>query len=297
LALMASAAQLIGVTKRFGATVALDGVTLDLAAGEILGFLGPNGAGKSTALRVLLGLLRPDAGRAVVAGFPAGSPEARARVAYVPGDVALWPRLTGAETLALLGSLHGSVDVAYRDELVERFQLDPSKRVRAYSRGNRQKVALIAAFAARAEVLLLDEPTSGLDPLMERVFRGCMGAARERGQSVLLSSHLLSEVEHLCRRVAMIRRGRLVQVAEIEDLRRHARAVYEVAGEVGELAGVPGVESVERTDDGVRVTLTGAPGPLLAALAAARVTAVRTREASLEEIFLTYYDGGGGAPS
>ena len=266
-------------------------VSLDLVvdAGEVVGFLGPNGAGKSTTLRMLLGLLRPTTGTASIRGHRAGSPEARADVAYVAGDVALWPQLTGAETIELLTSLHGSCDARYRDELVERFDLDPSRRVRAYSRGNRQKVALIAALATRAPVLLLDEPTSGLDPLMELVFRECVLEAGARGQAVLLSSHLLAEVEHLCQRVAMIREGHLVRVAHVEELRALVDVQFEITGDVGDLTGVAGVSEVTPLLDGVRVRVHGSPGPLLAALATRPVSALRTREASLEEIFLSFY--------
>jgi ABC-2 type transport system ATP-binding protein len=279
------------LVKDYGTTRAVDHVTLSLHAGEVLGFLGPNGAGKSTTLRLALGLLRPTAGTISVMGHAAGSPAARTKVAYVPGDVSLWPQLTGEDTLTLLASLHGSGDAAYTKELVERFELDTRKRMRAYSKGNRQKVALIAAFATRADVLLLDEPTSGLDPLMERVFRECIVEARERGQAIFLSSHMLSEVEHLCGRVAMIRSGKLFTVADVADLQSRVGVEFDVTGDVGDLSGVAGVTRVEALPDGVRVTVAGAPNAFFAALAASRVTAVHGREASLEEIFLNFYDG------
>jgi ABC-2 type transport system ATP-binding protein len=278
------------LVKDYGATRAVDHVTLGLRPGEVVGFLGPNGAGKSTTLRLALGLLRPTSGGVRVLGHPAGSDQARAHVAYVPGDVALWPQLTGADTLTLLASLHGSTDGAYASELVERFELDPRKRMRAYSKGNRQKVALIGAFATRADVLLLDEPTSGLDPLMERVFRECVVEARERGQAILLSSHMLSEVEHLCSRVAMIRDGKLVRVADVEELQARVGVEFDVTGDVGDLRSVPGVAACEVLPDGVRVRVVGSPVAFFAALAASHVTAVHGREASLEEIFLSYYD-------
>ncbi len=278
------------LVKDYGSTRAVDHVSLTLPPGEVLGFLGPNGAGKSTTLRLALGLLRPTSGSITVLGHPAGSPAARARVAYVPGDVSLWPQLTGADTLTLLASLHGSTDAAYTAELVERFELNPRKRMRAYSKGNRQKVALIAAFSTRADLLLLDEPTSGLDPLMERVFRECVVEARERGQAILLSSHMLSEVEHLCSRVAMIRSGKLFTVADVAELQSRVGVEFDVTGEVGDLAGVAGVTRVETLPDGVRVTVAGAPGAFFAALADGRVTKVQGREASLEEIFLNFYD-------
>ncbi len=278
------------LVKDYGATRAVDHVTLALEPGEVVGFLGPNGAGKSTTLRLSLGLLRPTSGTVQILGYRAGSDEARAHVAYVAGDVSLWPQLTGADTLTLLASLHGSTDAAYTEQLVERFELDTSKRVRAYSKGNRQKVALIGAFATRAEVLLLDEPTSGLDPLMERVFRECVVEARDRGQAILLSSHMLSEVEHLCSRVAMIRSGQLVAVADVAQLQAHVGVEFDVIGDAGDLSVVPGVTRVETLPDGVRVRVVGAPGAFFAALASANVTAVHGREASLEEIFLSYYD-------
>jgi ABC-2 type transport system ATP-binding protein len=281
-----------GLTKRFGTLTALDELTLDVPQGQVFGFLGPNGAGKSTTLRLLLGLIRPTAGTARILGIDVGERrEAHHHVAYVPGDVSLWPKLTGAECLDLFGRLRGGVDQAYRAELISRFQLETDRRSRTYSKGNRQKVALIAAFATRAEVLLLDEPTSGLDPLMEQEFQRCVREATERGQTVFLSSHILSEVEDLCSRVGILRRGRLVEVSEIEQLRAmHSTEIEaDFSGPAPDLSGVTGVTSVEPTPEGVRLRLAGAPGPVLAALAEADVLAVRTREASLEEIFLAYY--------
>ena len=278
------------LSKFFGRVHAVESLDLSVDAGEVVGFLGPNGAGKTTTLRLLLGLLEPSAGEASILGQPAGSALARAHSAYVPGDVNLWPQLTGREAISLLSSLHGSTDDAYRDQLFERFELDPDKRIRAYSKGNRQKVAIIAAFITRADVLLLDEPTSGLDPLMERVFRECVAEAQARGQAVLLSSHMLSEVEHLCERVAMIRSGHLVTVAHIADLRARVGVEFEVVGNVGDLSGVPGVTSVTPTGDGARIEVTGSPAALLGALASRGVESLRTREASLEEIFMSLYD-------
>lgn len=278
------------LVKDYASTRAVDHVSLSLEPGEVLGFLGPNGAGKSTTLRLALGLLRPTSGSIAVLGYPAGSDQARQRVAYVAGDVSLWPQLTGADTLTLLASLHGSTDAAYTKELVERFELDPRKRLRAYSKGNRQKVALIGAFATRAEVLLLDEPTSGLDPLMERVFRECVVDARERGQAIFLSSHMLSEVEHLCSRVAMIRSGRLFTVADVAELQARVGVEFDVIGDVGDLGRVAGVTHVEPLPDGVRVRVVGPPTAFLTALSTRAVTAVHGREPSLEEIFLDYYD-------
>ncbi|MDO5730499.1 ABC transporter ATP-binding protein [Corynebacterium sphenisci] len=220
----AAAIGIRGLTKTFGSTTAVDGLDLVVRPGGVHGFLGPNGAGKSTTIRALLGLIRPDAGEIRVLGHdPVADPAAATRrVAYVPGDVALWPRLTGAETLATLARLRGGGrggdDPARRAELIERFDLDPSKRVREYSKGNRQKVALIAAFAADVDVLVLDEPTSGLDPLMERVFADCVAEATGRGAAVLLSSHILSEVQALADEVTIIRAGAVVQSGPLAEL-------------------------------------------------------------------------------
>ncbi len=284
------------LTKRFGKFTALDRLSLDVIQGEVFGFLGPNGAGKSTTVRLLLGLIRPTAGRASIMGIDVGDVKAAHRhLAFVPGDVNLWPKLTGGECLELLANFQGDVDVAYRDGLVERFHLETAKKTRTYSKGNRQKVALIAAFATRAEVLILDEPTSGLDPLMEREFRSCIGEAADRGQTVLLSSHILGEVEHLCARVGILREGRLVEVAPIDQLRALRKSELEIDfdGSPPDLTSVPGVAQVTTTPAGVRLTLNGPPGPVLEAIASAAVTGIRSQEASLEEIFLTYYGGDG----
>ncbi len=285
----------MGLTKRFGTLVALDDLTLDVADGEVFGFLGPNGAGKSTTLRLLLGFIRATAGTAEIKGIDTRDVEACHRhIAYVPGDVSLWPKLTGEECLELLGNLHGDIDVQYRAELVKRFDLELDKRARTYSKGNRQKVALVAAFATRADVLLLDEPTSGLDPLMEQEFRRCVTEAADRGQTVFLSSHILSEVEHLCARVGILRAGVLVEVASIDRLRamRSTELEIDIDGPPPDLEGVDGVAQASRTPTGIKVTLNGPPGPVLKAIDGLPITAVRSQEASLEEIFLTYYGEG-----
>jgi ABC-2 type transport system ATP-binding protein len=287
------ALRIEGLTKRFGHALAVDDVSLTVDTGEVFGFLGPNGAGKSTTIRMLLGLVRPTAGAAWVFGDRAADARrAHRHLAYVPADVALWPGLTGAETLELLDHVGPRPDRRYRDELVERFQLDLDKRGGAYSTGNRQKVALVAAFATRAPLLVLDEPTSGLDPLMEQEFRRAVGEARERGQTVFLSSHQLAEVEAVCDRVAILRQGRLVEVARLAELRRLRRSEVEVAvaGPLPDLTGVPGVLAVQPLDGArLRFGLSGPPGPALRALAAAEVTAIAVREPTLEEIFLDYY--------
>ena len=287
------AVSLEHLSKRFGRTLAVDDLTLSIAAGEVFGFLGPNGAGKSTTIRMLMGLIRPSAGRVWVFGDDAADVRrAHRHAAYVPADVALWPSLTGAESLELIARVGAGTDLSYRAELIERFDLELDKPGKTYSTGNRQKVALIAAFASRAPLLVLDEPTSGLDPLMEQQFRHCVREARERGQTVFLSSHQLGEVEQLCDRVAILRAGRLVEVATLAELRRLHRSIVEVSynGRVPELDGVDGVEAVESLGAGrMRFTLSGVAAPALRALADGQVTALSSREPTLEEIFLDYY--------
>jgi ABC-2 type transport system ATP-binding protein len=281
------------LTKRFGDVVAVDDVTLAVTTGEVFGFLGPNGAGKSTTLRLLLGLIRPSAGRAQIFGVDARDiTRAHRLLAYLPADVALWPALTGGEILELLGNVGPSVDVDYRAELVEQFQLDLERPGKAYSSGNRQKVALVAAFATRAPLLVLDEPTSGLDPLMENEFRKCVIEAKRRGQTIFLSSHQLAEVEALCDRVAILRAGRLVEIDSIADLRLMRRTVVEVRfrGAQPDLNNVPEISNIDHLDGNrVRFSLAGAPTSALRALAQADVTALAMREPTLEEIFLDYY--------
>ncbi|MGX6607046.1 ABC transporter ATP-binding protein [Micromonosporaceae bacterium Da 78-11] len=287
------ALRIVNLTKRYGRVTALDDLCLEVPAGEVFGFLGPNGAGKSTTIRMLLGQARATAGRAWVFDTDAADvARAHRSLAYVPADVALWPQLTGAEILHLQASTGPGTDLAYRDELVERFTLDTSKPARTYSTGNRQKVALVAAFATRAPLLVLDEPTSGLDPLMEREFRTAVTQARERGQTVFLSSHQLAEVEAVCDRVAILRAGRLVDVASIEQLRglHRAEVTLSFTGTPPNLDRVPGVDTVEQVSAGrLRFALIGTPAPAIRALAAADVTALAIREPNLEEIFLDYY--------
>ncbi|ADB75540.1 ABC transporter ATP-binding protein [Geodermatophilus obscurus] len=284
------------LSKRFGATEAVADLSLDVAPGAVFGFLGPNGAGKSTTIRLLLGLLRPTAGTAEVFGVPAADVKRAHRLlAYVPADVALWPSLTGRECLDLLAGVGPGTDLGYRKELLERFALDPDRRARTYSTGNRQKVALVAAFATRAPLLVLDEPTSGLDPLMEREFRACIAEAAARGQTVFLSSHLLAEVQAVCSRVGILRSGRLVEVAGLEELRRLRRMelVADLAAPapgLQRLAALPEVTGLRwPTPVRLELSLSGPPGAVLRALADADVTRLEVREPSLEEIFLDYY--------
>ena len=246
---MTSAIVVHGLVKTFGQTRALDGLDLVVETGEVHGFLGPNGAGKTTTIRVLLGLLRADAGDVVLLG---GSPrkdavELHRRLAYVPGDVSLWPKLSGGEIIDVFGRLRGDLDPRRRDELLERFELDPTKKARTYSKGNRQKVGLVAALASNAELLILDEPTSGLDPLMESVFQDCINEVKAQGRTVLLSSHVLAEVEALCDRVSIIREGRTQQSGTLGELRQLTRTLItaETMRPAGTLVDLPGVHSLQ----------------------------------------------------
>jgi ABC-2 type transport system ATP-binding protein len=286
------------LSKRYGSTLALDQLDLTVNEGEVYGYLGPNGSGKTTTIRLLLGLHRPSAGRAELFGMDAwGDPvSAHQHVAYVAGEPFLWPALTSAETFEFLARLHGGTDVAYRERLVERFQLDTSKKIRAMSKGNRQKVQLIAALATRAQLLLLDEPTSGLDPLMEVAFRDCIKEAKEGGQTVFLSSHILSEVEALCDRVGILREGKLVDEGTLKELRHLAVQTVEVSfqGQAPQLVPLAGVHVQSAGPNALRFEVSGSIGPLIAALAEHPVATLTSREPSLEEIFLHHYDGSDG---
>jgi len=282
--------------KRFASTQAVDDLTLTVPPGEVFGFLGPNGAGKSTTIRLLLGLLHPTSGAAWIFDEIAGDVErAHRHLAHVPADVALWASLTGQECLDLLAGVGPGTDLVYREELVARFALETDRRAGTYSTGNRQKVALVAAFSTRAPLLVLDEPTSGLDPLMEREFRRCIAEAAGRGQAVFLSSHKLGEVEAVCSRVGILRAGRLVEVAGLEDLRRLRRSEVVVdllrpAPELGGLAELPEVADLRWVSDRqLTLSLVGPPGPVLRVLGDADVARIDVREPSLEEIFLDYY--------
>jgi len=283
------------LSKRYRETVALDSLDLTVAQGEVYGYLGPNGAGKTTTIRLLLGLHRPSSGRATLFGVDSWRDPvlAHRRVAYVAGEPFLWPALTGAETFEFLARIHGGTDVAYRDELVSRFDLDTRKKIRALSKGNRQKVQLVAALATRADLLLLDEPTSGLDPLMEMVFRACVDEAKDRGQTIFLSSHILSEVEALCDRVGILRGGKLVDEGTLTELRHLAAQTVEVtfAGEAPVLSPMDGVKVASAGASALRFEVSGEIGPLIAALAPYPVATLTSREPSLEEIFLHHYDG------
>jgi len=282
-----------GLVKTFGTTRALDGLDLTVAVGEVHGFLGPNGSGKTTTIRVLLGLLRADQGRVeLLDGDPWRDAVAlHRRLAYVPGDVTLWPKLSGGEVIDLLGRLRGDLDPRRRDELLERFELDPTKKARTYSKGNRQKVGLVAALASSAELLLLDEPTSGLDPLMEAVFQDCIREVKAEGRTVLLSSHILAEVEALSDRVSIIRAGRTEQSGTLQELRGMTRTmiVAELARTDG-IAGLPGVHALEI--DGTRVRFdvdTDQLDTVVRRLGELGVRSLVSQPPTLEELFLRHY--------
>jgi ABC-2 type transport system ATP-binding protein len=282
------------LTKSFGRTRALDGLDLTVAAGEVHGFLGPNGSGKTTTIRVLLGLIRAGGGSARLLG---GDPWAEAttlhrRLAYVPGDVTLWPNLSGGEVIDLLARLRGGVDEKRKVALLEKFELDPATKSRSYSKGNRQKVALVAALSSGAELLILDEPTSGLDPLMEAAFRECVDEERQAGRTVLLSSHILSEVEALCDRVTIIRTGRTVDSGALSDLRHLSRTSLraELDRPPDGLAGLPGVHDLDIAGTRVSCQVDDSALPeVLRRLAEAGVRSLVSQPPTLEELFLRHY--------
>lgn len=285
------------VSKRFGSTVALDGLTLQVRRGEVHGFLGPNGAGKTTTLRVLLGLLKADAGRIEVLGKDPWSQavELHQQLAYVPGEVNLWPQLTGGEVIDLLGRLHGGIDPVRRAHYLDLFELDPTKKSRSYSKGNRQKVALIAALATDVPLLLLDEPTSGLDPLMDARFRDCVRTFRDNGGTVLLSSHILSEAEALSDQVTIIRNGKAMETGSLAQLRHlyRSKVVATVETVPEGLDRIPGVSAV--SVDGQQISCEAEDsgmGPLMAALSAAGLHKLSSQQPSLEEVFLKHYQDG-----
>jgi ABC-2 type transport system ATP-binding protein len=291
---MPNAISTVGLTKTFGETRALDGLDLAVKAGEVHGFLGPNGAGKTTTIRVLLGLLRADSGQVELLGRDPwrDAVELHRRLAYVPGEVSLWPGLTGGEVIDLLGRLRGDLDQRRRDDLLERFQLDPTKKTGSYSKGNRQKVALVAALASDAELLLLDEPTSGLDPLMEAVFQDCIREVKAEGRTVLLSSHILAEVEALCDRLSIVRLGRVVEGGTLGELRHLTRTaiIAETAQPAQALAGLDGIHGLEV--DGARVRFevdTDHLDPAVRRLGELGVRSLVSHPPTLEELFLRHY--------
>ncbi|MDQ0776247.1 ABC-2 type transport system ATP-binding protein [Streptomyces aurantiacus] len=295
---MTKAITVSGLHKSFGSTHALDGLDLDVDTGEVHGFLGPNGSGKSTTIRVLLGLLRADSGAAQLLGRDpwADAVELHRKIAYVPGDVTLWRNLSGGEVIDLYGRLRGGrsggLDKTRRADLIERFELDPTKKGRTYSKGNRQKVALVAAFASDVDLLILDEPTSGLDPLMEEVFQRCVEEERDRGRTILLSSHILSEVEELCDRVSIIRKGVTVETGSLADLRHLTRTsvTAELDGPPDGLAALPGVHDLDIQGNRVKLQVESDKlNAVLRSLTESGVRSLASTPPTLEELFLRHY--------
>lgn len=291
----ATAIAVSGLTKKFGATTALDGLDLSVRTGEVHGFLGPNGAGKTTTIRILLGLLRADAGTATLLGKDPwrDATDLHRRIAYVPGDVTLWPNLSGGEVIDLLGRLRGGTDPKRRDELLASFDLDPRKKARTYSKGNRQKVGLVAALASDADLLVLDEPTSGLDPLMEETFRECVRREQREGRTVLLSSHILAEVEALCDRVTIVRSGHTVESGTLAELRHLTRTSIsaDLAGPPNGLSELGGVHDLESDGNRIRCEVdTAELDAVLRKLTAVGVRNLTSQPPTLEELFLRHYE-------
>lgn len=289
------AIEIHGLTKNFGTVRALDGLDLTVRHGEVHGFLGPNGAGKSTTFRVLLGLVRADGGSVQLLG---GDPwhqsvDLHRQIAYVPGDVTLWPTLTGGETIDLLGRMRGGIDNQRRAELIERFALDPHKKARTYSKGNRQKVSLVSAFSSNAALLLLDEPSSGLDPLMENIFQQCVAEARDRGVTVLLSSHILAETEALCERVTIIRAGKTVESGTLDSMRHLSMTSIkaEMLGDPGDITRINGVADVSIDGRTLRAQVDSANlGEFIRILGEVGVSSLVSQPPTLEDLFLRHYD-------
>ncbi|MFI6169373.1 ATP-binding cassette domain-containing protein [Nocardia sp. NPDC051052] len=297
---MSEVIQIEDLRKTFGHVAALDGLNLTVREGEIHGFLGPNGAGKSTTIRVLLGILRATSGRPELFGRDpwADAVALHHELAYVPGDVTLWPSLSGGETIDLLARMRGGINKERREELIQRFDLDPRKKARTYSKGNRQKVALISALASDVRLLLLDEPTSGLDPLMEQVFRECVEEAKQRGTTVLLSSHILSEVEVLCDRVTIIRAGRTVESGSLSEMRHLSRTsiTAELVGDPGDLGRIDGVDDIQWDGTTLRCQVdSGHLGELIRVLGDTGVRSLTSAPPTLEELFLRHYHVDGDA--
>ncbi len=299
---MSAVIDIADLRKHFGRVKALDGLDLTVNEGEIHGFLGPNGAGKSTTIRILLGILRATSGHVRLLGRDPwrDAVDLHREIAYVPGDVTLWPSLTGGETIDLLGRMRGGFDNKRRDELIQRFDLDPKKKARTYSTGNRQKVSLISAFSSYARLLLLDEPSAGLDPLMDHVFRECVTEARDRGVTIFLSSHILAETEALCERVTIIRAGITVESGTLESMRHLSRTSIkaELVGDPGDLSGIEGVEDV--TFDGKTLRAQVDPdslGELIRVLGDAGVRTLVSQPPTLEELFLRHYKVDGALPA
>lgn len=284
------------LTKHYGSVVGLETLDLEVQSGEVLGYLGPNGAGKTTTIRSILGLIKPTSGTAAIFGIDTQrqTVESHKRIAYVPGEASFWPSLTGMETLHLLGRVHGSVDIAFRGELMKRFDFDPSRKVRTYSKGNRQKINLIAALATHADLLIMDEPTSGLDPIMEQAFRHSVVEAKERGQTVFLSSHILEELETLCDRIGILRSGKLVELGTLAEMRHLSALTVEVGfeGSPPSLDHLDGVSNVITEGGHLTFNVRGSIDPVLRVIADHHPLTLLSRQPSLEELFLALY----GAP-
>lgn len=294
-----SIVRISSLIKKFGNFTALDGIDLEVKRGEIYGFIGPNGAGKTTTIRVLLGILKATGGEVKVFGMDAwkDAVEIHKRVAYVPGEVNLWPNLTGGEVIDLFIRLRGSDNKGRREELIEKFSLDPSKKCRTYSKGNRQKVALVAAFASDAELFILDEPTSGLDPLMENIFRDCILEAKREGKSILLSSHILSEVEKLCDKVSIIRQGRIIESGSLDELRHLTRSSMAVQTRqpVEDLEKIKGIHDVEIRDNTMYFQVdTEEIGNIVKHISSYDILKLESAPPTLEDLFMRHYQGDGG---
>jgi ABC-2 type transport system ATP-binding protein len=287
--------QTKGLTKKYGGVAALDNLDLIVNQGEILGYLGPNGAGKTTTIRLLLGLIKPTHGEALLFGQNASSDpaELHKKIAYIPGETSYWPSMTGAETLRFLANIHGSTDHEYQKELIEKFEFDPNKRVRAYSKGNRQKIALIAALSSRAELLIFDEPTSGLDPVMAKVFRDEVLIAKQNGQTVFLSSHILEEVEALCDRVGVLRSGVLVELGTLDEMRHLSALTIDATfkNTPPDVSAIKNVSNIEVTGNHLHCNVSGSIEAFLQVVTKAKPQSFLSRKPSLEELFLALYDG------
>ncbi|WP_282139817.1 ABC transporter ATP-binding protein [Cytobacillus oceanisediminis] len=288
--------KVTNLTKKFGKFTALNGVNLELNAGEILGFIGPNGAGKSTTIRVLLGILKATGGEVKLFNKDAwqDAVDIHKRVAYVPGDVNLWPNLTGGEVIDLFIKLNGTANKAKREELIEKFDLDPSKKCRTYSKGNRQKVALVAAFSSEADLFILDEPTSGLDPLMEKVFQECVMEVKRQGKSVLLSSHILSEVEKLCDRVSIIRQGRIIESGTLNELRHLTRTqmLVDTSMPITGLLDMPGTHDIQESEHGMSFQVdTMQMDAVIRHISQFGIIRLESAPPTLEDLFMRHYEG------
>ncbi len=291
--------EVTNLTKKFGSFTALDQINLEVRSGEVFGFIGPNGAGKTTTIRVLLGMLKAGEGEAKIFGKDAWADavEIHKRTAFVPGEINLWPNLTGGEVIDLFVRLRGSGNKSRRDELIERFSLDPAKKCRTYSKGNRQKVALIAAFSSDADLYILDEPTSGLDPLMEQVFQEYVREAKAAGKSVLLSSHILSEVEKLCDRVGIIREGKMIETGSLDELRHLTRTqiLLQTKQPVTGLENMAGIHEIQDTENGLLFQVdTEKIDPVMRHLSSFGIVKLESAPPTLEELFMHHYEGGSG---